>query len=206
MVGQPVFARDRATRDYYQQRAAEYDDWYESRGRFAERDRPGWAQGVQELVELVRGLPPRHTLDVACGSGYLTRHLQGSTVALDQSPAMVGLTRGRLSRGYALVGNALQLPFPDGTFDRVLTGHFYGHLPPDERQAFLAEARRVAAGLVVIDSAARDGVAGEQWQQRVLNDGSRHRVYKRYLDPNQLADEIGGEVLFAGTWFVAAQA
>jgi hypothetical protein len=49
------------------------------------------------------------------------------------------------------------------------------------------------------------GVAPEQWQERILNDGSRHRVYKRYLGAEQLAAELGGDVLMAGTWFVAAR-
>jgi hypothetical protein len=40
----------------------------------------------------------------------------------------------------------------------------------------------------------------------VLNDGSRHRVYKRYLSGEQLAEEIGGEELLNGRWFVAARA
>jgi hypothetical protein len=39
----------------------------------------------------------------------------------------------------------------------------------------------------------------------VLNDGSRYRIYKRYLTAAQLADEIGGEVKLDGTWFVAAR-
>jgi len=38
----------------------------------------------------------------------------------------------------------------------------------------------------------------------VLNDGSRHRVYKRYLTGQQLADELDGEMLLSGTWFAAA--
>lgn len=70
----------------------------------------------------------------------------------------------------------------------------------------MGEARRVAKELVVVDSALRDDVDPEQWQERVLNDGSRHQVYKRYLTPQQLADEIGGEVVQDGQWFVAARA
>jgi SAM-dependent methyltransferase len=202
----PAFARDRATADYYDRRANEYDDWYEGRGRFAGRDRPGWAGEVARLVEFVGALPPARTLDVACGSGFLTRHLRGLVVGLDQSPAMVGLAQSRLPDGVALVGDALDLPFADGAFDRVLTGHFYGHLPPDERAAFLAEVRRVGRELVVIDSAVRPGVEAEQWQERVLNDGSRHRVFKRYLTGRQLAAEVGGQVAFTGDWFVAAHA
>src|SRR6185503_1596891 len=100
----------------------------------------------------------------------------------------------------------LDLPFADAAFDRVLTGHFYGHLPPAERSTFLAEARRVADELIVIDSALRPGVEPEQWQTRVLNDGSRHRVFKRFLTAEQLATEIGGEVVLSGRWFVAARA
>lgn len=202
----PAFARDPATAAYYDQRAEEYDDWYLGRGHFASRDRPGWHAEVKHVLELIQALPAARTLDVACGNGFLTRHLRGLAVGLDQSPTMVALAQSRLPHGIALVGDALELPFADGAFDRVLTGHFYGHLPPDERRAFLAEARRVAGKLIVIDSALRPGVQPEQWQERVLNDGSRHRVFKRYLGGPDLANELAGEVLLNGTWFVAAEA
>ncbi|MEB4209851.1 class I SAM-dependent methyltransferase [Mycobacterium sp. 94-17] len=201
----PAFARDPATANYYDRRAAEYDEWYLGRGQFAQRDRPGWSAEVDQVVRLVAGLPVARTVDVACGSGFLTRHLRGFVVGADQSPAMVELAQTRLPHGVAVVADALALPFADSAFDRVMTGHFYGHLPADERQAFLAETRRVAGELVVIDSARRPGAESEQWQERILNDGSRHRVFKRYLAGRQLADELGGEVLFDGTWFVAAQ-
>jgi len=202
----PAFARDTATAAYYEQRAAEYDEWYLGQGRFADRDRPGWGDEVARVVDVVRALPAGRTLDVACGSGFLTRHLRGLVVGLDASPAMVALSQERLPQGVALVGDALDLPFADRAFDRVLTGHFYGHLGDEERAAFLTQTRRVAGELVVVDSALRPGVDPEQWQERVLNDGSRHRVYKRYLTGPQLADELGGEVLLDGTWFVAARA
>jgi len=200
----PAFVHDGDTAAYYDQRAGEYDDWYTGHGRFATRDRPGWREAVAEIIALVGALPPARTLDVACGSGFLTRHLKGLVVGLDQSPAMAAVAQSRLPDGVAMVGDALSLPFPDGAFDRVLTGHFYGHLPADERARFLLEAERVAEGLLVIDSALREGVAAEQWQERILNDGSRHQVYKRYLTGPQLAAEIGGRVLLDGAWFVAA--
>jgi ubiquinone/menaquinone biosynthesis C-methylase UbiE len=200
----PAFARDAATAAYYEQRAEEYDEWYLGQGRFASLNPPAWHVEVARLVDLVGGLPTARTLDVACGTGFLTRHLRGLTVGLDRSPAMVALAQSRLPAGVAIVGDALDLPFADGAFDRVLTGHFYGHLSLDERRVFLAEARRVAGELVVIDTALRPGVEAEQWQERVLNDGSRHRVYKRYLTSAQLAEELRGEVLFEGRSFVAA--
>ena len=201
----PAFARDPATAAYYDQRAHEYDEWYLGRGQFADRDRPGWNDEVDQIVNLVARLPAARTLDVACGSGFLTRHLRGMVVGADQSPTMVGLTQSRLPRGVAVVADALSPPFADRAFDRRLTGHSYGHLPADERAAFLSEAHRVADELIVIDSALRAGIEPEQWQERILNDGSRHRVYKRYLTGPQLANELQGQALFDGTWFVAAQ-
>ena len=80
-------------------------------------------------------------------------------------------------------GDALALPFEDGSFDRVFTAHFYGHLEGDDRERFLAEARRLAPELVVVDSALREDVEPEERQERVLNDGSRWEVYKRYFEP-----------------------
>lgn len=201
----PAFAADRATGAYYEQRAGEYDEWYMGEGLFAQRVRPGWSDEVARVVELLGGLPPARTLDVACGTEFLTQHLRGYVVGLDQSPTMVAIARSRLPAGLAIVGDALHLVVADGAFDRVFTGHFYGHLSPDEREAFLSEARRVANELVVVDSARRPGVEPEQWQERVLNDGSRHRVYKRYFTAEQLAGELGGEPVFDGAWFVAAR-
>ncbi len=206
MTPSPAFAADPATARYYDRRAAEYDDWYEGTGLFAGRARAGWEQEVERLTAFVGGLSAARTLDVACGTGYLTRHLRGFVVGLDQSAAMIAIAQSRLPDGLALIADALSLPFGDGAFDRVFTGHFYGHLGPAERRRFLDEARRVAGELVVVDSGARDGVAAEQWQERTLGDGSRHRVYKRYLGAAELAAEIGGEPVLDGHWFVAARA
>ena len=95
-------------------------------------------------------------------------------------------------------------PSPTAAFDRVFTANFYGHLVEHERGPFLAEARRVAGDLVVLDAALQDGGEAEQWQERKLNDGSRHRVYKRFFTPEGLLGELGGgRVLHAGRWFVA---
>ena len=191
---------------YYEQRAREFDEWYLGLGRFAELDRPGWEDELEALHLTLGGLPPARTLDVACGTGFLTRHLRGEVVGLDQSDAMLELARRQAPAASFVRGDALELPFPAGSFERVLTGHFYGHLESGDRERFLAEARRVAPELVVVDSALRDGVEPASIQERTLNDGSRHEVYKRYFTADGLAAELGGgETLHAGTWFVAVR-
>lgn len=193
-------------KQYYDRRATEYDEWYEGTGRFAARVRPGWADDVAALRDAIASLPPALTLDIACGTGYLTRWLAGEVVGFDQSESMLELARERVPAARFVAGNALSLPFADREFERVFTGHFYGHLEEPARSTFLSEARRVADELVIVDSALRDDVSPEEWQERILNDGSRHEVYKRFFDGEGLAAELGGgEVLHAGRWFVMAR-
>jgi ubiquinone/menaquinone biosynthesis C-methylase UbiE len=196
-----------AVREYYEQRAPEYDDWWEGTGRFAERDRPGWHEEVTALIAALRALRPARTLDVACGTGFLTRHLPGAVTGLEQSPSMLAIARERIPGGSVVQGDALALPFAAGAFERVAAGHFYGHLEPPDRIAFLSEARRVASELLIVDSARRPDVPAERIDPRVLDDGSRHEVFKRWFEPAQLLDELGGgRLVHAGTWFVAVLA
>src|SRR4029078_10244962 len=77
---------------YYDRRAPEYDEGYRGTGQYAERDRPGWHDEVDALAGALAALPSARTLDVACGTGFLTRHLPGEVVGLDQSESVVDAT------------------------------------------------------------------------------------------------------------------
>jgi SAM-dependent methyltransferase len=188
--------------DYYDKRAPEYDDWWNGTGKFAHRERPDWLEEVEALIDALRALAPARTLDVACGTAFLGRHLPGDVTGLDASPRMRAIARERLPR--VVDGDALAPSFPDGAFERVAAGHYYGHLREHERERFLAQARRLAPELLVIDSARRDDVPAERMDPRVLNDGTRYEVFKRWFEPEELVAELGGgEVVHAGRWFVA---
>jgi ubiquinone/menaquinone biosynthesis C-methylase UbiE len=193
-------------KEYYDSRAPEYDEWYLGVGRFLNRERPGWNEELADLIAVIEALPPKPTLDVACGTGFLTRHLSGDITGLDQSARMLGTAQARMPNATFVRGDAFELPFFDNSFDRVFTGHFYGHLDDEARIRFLAEARRVAPELVVVDASSEHVAVSEEMQERILNDGSRWEVYKRYFTPEQLAHELGGgEELFAGRWFVVVR-
>ena len=192
---------------YYEARAPEYDDWWNGTGLFAARERPGWLAARDELIATLQALPPARTLDVACGTGFLTQHLPGRITGLDASSSMLELAARRVTGAAFVEADALRLPFADGTFERLFTGHFYGHLDEPERSRFVREARRVAAELVVVDSALRPDVDPEELQDRVLDDGSRWQVYKRYFTADGLALELGGgDTLLGNHWFVAVRA
>jgi ubiquinone/menaquinone biosynthesis C-methylase UbiE len=191
---------------YYDARAPEYDDWFHGVGLYAERDRPEWDADLAALIATIEALPPARTLDVACGTGFLSRHLRGELTCLDQSAAMLAIAADRVPHAEVVQANAIPLPFGDGAFERLFTGHFYGHLEEAEGVAFLDEARRVANELVIVDSSQAHSPVAVEWQPRVLNDGSEWEVYKRYFTGAGLAAELGGgEVLHEGRWFVVVR-
>jgi ubiquinone/menaquinone biosynthesis C-methylase UbiE len=191
--------------EYYGRRAAEYDE-----SIIAGLDTETAAAFAQEMAALgsvLAALPGGRVLDVACGTGLFTQHLRGQVVALDQSAGMLTVARGRIPTARLVQAAVPALPFAAMAFDRLVTSHFYGHLVEVERVAFVAEARRVAPELVVVDTAASTTAAPDGWQERVLRNGSRYTIYKRHFTPAQLLAELGGdgEVLFAGRFFVAVR-
>ena len=189
-----------AMRSYYEKRASEYDDWWLGAGLFEQRDRPGWYEDVSALIDVLLALPPARTLDLACGTGFLTRHLPGDVTGVDQSPSMIEIAQARRKDGTFEAGDALAAR---PGYERIFSSHFYGHLDADQRAAFLALPRDE---LVIVDSALRPDGKPEDWQERVLGDGSTHSVYKRWFTGAGLAEEIGGaDVLHDGPWFVAVR-
>ena len=192
---------------YYDARAPEYDDVWLGRGRFAARHGSDWFEEVALLLGTIASLPAAHTLDVACGTGFLTRHLHGEIVGLDQSPQMLEEARRKVPDAQFVEGDALELPFSDDSFDRLFTSFLYGHFETDDAERFIAECRRVARELVFVEASRERADVDAEQQQRVLNDGSTWNVYKRYFRPHQLADELGsGEILHSGRWFVMVRA
>jgi ubiquinone/menaquinone biosynthesis C-methylase UbiE len=186
---------------YYEARAREYDDW--------------WNWHVEEhpdeygaLISTIEALAPAKTLDVACGTGFLTRHLPGDVTGIDQSASVLAIAAEQAPNAQLIQGEGIELPFADNEFERIFTSHFYGHLEAPERDLFLDEARRVGRELVIVDTSARHpGAAPDGMQPRVLKDGSRWEVYKRYFSGEALAAELGGgDILLAGNYFVVVRA
>lgn len=99
-------------------------------------------------------------LDVACGTGALTEELaRGAEVAgIDLSPRMVERARRRVPSGRFGVGDALALPFPDGSFDAATIGFGLRNMP--DYRACLVEMARVVrpdGRVVVLEIAAPEG-------------------------------------------------
>lgn len=96
------------------------------------------------LWRLLAALEPKKVLEVGGGQGELAERMQtelGAEVTfLDQSERMVELARARGILD-AHVGDAQDLPFPNGVFDTVVAAWMLYHVPDVDRA--LAEAARV---------------------------------------------------------------
>jgi demethylmenaquinone methyltransferase/2-methoxy-6-polyprenyl-1,4-benzoquinol methylase len=198
---------------YYDVRAPEYDHAYTGEGVW-DGMQPGLYDEVPALEAFVASLPAQRTLDVACGTGFLTRHLRGDAIGLDFSRAVLSVAREKRLTCPLVQGDALHLPFPDRSFERLFSSHFFGRLERDERARFMTEAKRVADSVVILDNPAQDGNhdylfsrghQNEGWEERPLLDGSVYTIYKKYFTPEELVEEMGGaEVLYSTEWFLAA--
>ena len=91
-------------------------------------------------------------LDVGCGPGYFVRMLAeaigptGSAVGIDAAPEMIDYARRKarhLSNCRFGSGSAEALPFPDASFDVVVSSLMLHHLPDELRLQAAAEMKRV---------------------------------------------------------------
>ena len=139
-------AYSRSVKAYYDRRAPEYDEWYRGTGRFAERDRPGWDDEVARPAPRARRRcrpRARSTSPAAPASSRAISAARSS--GLDQSDVDA---RGRAPPGARSAtlrpGRRARAAVRGRLLRPRLHRHFYGHLEDDERERFLAEARRVA--------------------------------------------------------------
>jgi ubiquinone/menaquinone biosynthesis C-methylase UbiE len=107
-----------------------------------------------KLVELARLAPGESVLDVGCGTGTLAIAAKrrvgsaGKVNGIDPSPEMIARARKKtLKAGVEVVFEtavAESLPFPEATFDAVLSTAMLHHLPGQEaRRQCIHEIRRV---------------------------------------------------------------
>ena len=105
-----------------------------------------------DLLRLLAPAPGERVLEVGAGTGYYTlavaRCLEpgGQIDALDLQPAMLDETMRRAAKGgvsnvVANQGNALELPYPDATFDAAFLVATLGEVP--DKDWALRELRRV---------------------------------------------------------------
>lgn len=104
---------------------------------------------AEDLVSRVDPSAALHVLEIACGSGIVTQRLVktlspfSTLIATDLNPDMLSVARKRVPDQHLewMAADALDLPFPDSSFDLVVC-QFGFMFMPDKARAF-AEVCRV---------------------------------------------------------------
>ncbi|MEM7490122.1 MAG: class I SAM-dependent methyltransferase [Pseudomonadota bacterium] len=120
---------------------------------------PAWIEGMAEggdfirahvldgpMLARVRAIQPATALDVGCGEGRACRFLTGEGIAmtgLDPVPEMLAAARASDPASTYVQGFAEALPFPDATFDLVIS--YLSLIDIDDYRVAIAEMARVRA-------------------------------------------------------------
>jgi ubiquinone/menaquinone biosynthesis C-methylase UbiE len=112
----------------------------------------GMAKVHRPLVDHAGIRPGQRVLEIGCGTGNLALlvkrlHPDAEVVGLDPDPKALARAGRKAERdGLPIrleLGFAQELPYPDESFDRVLSSFMFHHLGPEEKEATLREVRRV---------------------------------------------------------------
>jgi SAM-dependent methyltransferase len=213
--------------EYYRQRAAEYDEWWERRGRYdrGPEINARWRAEIQVVRDAFDGLPlDGHVLELAPGTGYWTELLAGRAervTALDGSAEMIALNRARLGDLAAKVEYLEVNLFdwePSQRWEGLVFCFWISHVPRDQLVSFLSRCRRALTegapvffldGQRVEESTAMDHVLPDPDSEvmvRRLNDGREFRIVKNFHEPEEIvaaaaAAGIGLDVRRTATYF-----
>ncbi|MET3116320.1 SAM-dependent methyltransferase [Undibacterium sp. GrIS 1.8] len=175
-------------RDYYAQRAKNYDTIYA---------KPERQNDLQELAERVSVVLENHTvLEVACGTGYWTERFATSAqsvLATDINQIMLDIAQTKnLPEGKVKFAIADAFDLPQGDYSACFAGFWWSHVKKEEQADFLKKLRAKVGQdcvLVLIDNnhvegsslpIARTDSEGNTYQQRMQEDGTRVDIVKNF--------------------------
>jgi SAM-dependent methyltransferase len=192
---------DSAMHDYYRSRATYYDRVYD----IPERQ--------EDLVILKQKVADtfvhRHVLEIACGTGYWSQFIApiaSGLTATDASPEVIEVAR---DRGHCRdvdfrIQDAYSLDLDQSDFSGLFCGLWISHVPKEKLRSYLIEThQQLAKGAVVliVDNSERQcdelpivhtDENGNTFQDRLLDDGTSHRILKNFPTQEVLEESIAG--------------
>ncbi len=106
----------------------------------------------RRLIDQARIQPGQRVLDLGCGTATLTILIKqaqpdSEVVGIDGDTKVLDIGRAKAARAGVNItldhGLAFQLPYPDGSFERVLSSLVFHHLTAEDKRRTLSEVMRV---------------------------------------------------------------
>jgi SAM-dependent methyltransferase len=180
-----------------------------------ERGRPGYpAAAIARIAERLELRPGRTVLDLAAGTGKLTRLLvpTGANVIAVEPVREMRLELERRVRGIAvLAGTAERMPLTDGYVDAVTVGQAFHWFKPDKALREIHRVLRPGGGVALIWNARDernpvqaalseiiDPLEGDtprrkqrDWRSLLADSGRFERCERALFEHEQIVDEQG---------------
>jgi SAM-dependent methyltransferase len=163
---------------------ASADAWIKDQGEYGDfgrrfvLDRP--------MIERVKAAGARTALDVGCGEGRFCRIMKGlglRTTGLDPTGALLDAARLRDQEGDYVQGVGEALPFPDASFDLVVS--YLSLIDMPDIRAAIPELARVVrpGGTVLVANLTNFNTAGDEvrWHKNILGQVT-HFGMDRYME------------------------
>lgn len=185
-------------REYYRQRAEEYEKIYK-------RNESSRQKEQKEIADVIRRIfQDREILEVACGTGYWTQiasETAQSIIATDIAREMLDVaknTKQYICPVEFCQADAFNQPFDPKSFNGALANFWFSHLRKNEINKFLENFHSVlqpGSRVFMADNVFNPSVGGElvrkeddenTYKLRTLEDGSEHLIVKNYPTPKEL--------------------
>jgi ubiquinone/menaquinone biosynthesis C-methylase UbiE len=189
-------------KQYYAQRAEEYEEVYRKPERQADLRR------LEEILS--SAFVGMDVLEIACGTGYWTQFIAKSASSIhgvDSSPEVLELARqkdyGACRISFA-VSDAFELKERPSACNAAFLGFWWSHVPIEKTQALLKTLNAIlepGSKVIMIDNRFVEGsstpisridAAGNTYQSRRLKDGSEHEVLKNFPSQTELDNQLLG--------------
>jgi len=166
----------------------------------------------RQLIDQALIQPDQRILEIGCGTGNLAilikrLHSGAEVIGIDPDPKALARAQRKARREALSVqldrGFAEELPYPDASFDRVLSALMFHHLGLEEKEKTLDEAQRVlkpGGSLHLLDFGEAKGrpdgfIARLQHRTERLRDNFGDRIPTRmreagFTDPTEVAHRV----------------